>query len=61
MVSAAGGKKGYVAPGRQDVYKALRRQGKSKKLAAQIANAGRTAAGRKAMARKAASHRKGKR
>jgi uncharacterized protein (DUF302 family) len=58
MVSAAGGKKGYVAPGRQDVYRALRRQGKSKKLAAQIANAGRTAAGRKAMARKAARSRK---
>lgn len=58
MVSAAGGKKGYVAPGRQDVYRALRRQGKSKKLAAQIANAGRTVAGRKAMARKAARNRK---
>lgn len=58
MVSSAGGRKGYVAPGRQDVYKALRRQGKSKTLAAQIANAGRTAAGRKAMARKAARSRK---
>ena len=47
-----------IAPGRRDVYEALRRQGKSKKLAAQIANAGRTAAGRKAMARKAARTRK---
>lgn len=51
-------RKGYIAPGRRDVYEALRRQGKSKRLSAQIANAGRTAAGRKRMARKAARSRK---
>jgi uncharacterized protein (DUF302 family) len=51
-------RKGYIAPGRQDVYEALRRQGKSKRLSAQIANAGRTSAGRHAMAKKAARTRK---
>jgi len=57
MVSSRGGKFGYVAPGRQNVYKALRRQGKSKSTAARIANAGRTKVGRVAMARKAARSR----
>lgn len=51
-------RKGYIAPGRRDVYEALRRQGKTKKSAARIANAGRTSAGRKTMARKAAKSRK---
>lgn len=58
MVSSAGGKKGYVAPGRHRAYKALRRKGKSKKVAAKIANAGRTKAGRSRMAKKAARTRK---
>lgn len=58
MVSARGGKFGFVYPSRQDVYRALRRKGKSKKIAAMIANAGRTIIGRKAMARKAARTRK---
>ena len=39
MVSARGGRYGYVAVGRQDVYRALRRHGMSRKQAAQIANA----------------------
>lgn len=60
MVSSAGGKKGFVYKNRQDVYRALRRQGKSKSLSAQIANEGHTSAGRKAMARKAARTRKAK-
>jgi uncharacterized protein (DUF302 family) len=52
MVSDAGGKKGFVYASRQDVYRALRRQGKTKSTAAAIANAGRSRAGRQAMARK---------
>lgn len=58
MVSSRGGKFGFVYPGRQNVYKALRRQGKSKTVAAKIANAGRTHAARSAMARKGARKRK---
>lgn len=66
MVSSAGGRKGYVCKGRHNVYKALRRQGKSKALAAAIANAGctkhtdgtRLEPGRKRMAKKAARTRK---
>lgn len=58
MVSAKGGKHGYVVRSRHDVYRALRRQGKTKTVAARIANAGRTKIGRKMMAKKAASTRK---
>jgi hypothetical protein len=58
MVSAKGGKFGYVRPDRQDVYRALRRQGKTKKAAARIANAGGTHVQRVAMAKKAARTRK---
>lgn len=58
MVSDRGGKFGYVVKGRQDVYRALRRQGKSKAVAAKIANAGRTHAARSRMAKKAARTRK---
>lgn len=58
MVSAKGGKHGYVVRSRHDVYRALRRQGKTKTAAARIANAGRTKIGRKMMAKKAASTRK---
>lgn len=54
MVSSAGGRKGYVSRNRHRAYKALRRKGMSKSSAARIANAGRTAAGRSRMARKAA-------
>lgn len=58
MVSARGGKFGYVEKSRQDVYKALRKQGATKEKAARIANAGITKIGRKKMARKAAATRK---
>lgn len=58
MVSSRGGKYGYVVRSRHSVYRALRRDGKSKKVAAMIANAGDTAAKRSAMARKAARTRK---
>ena len=61
MVSARGGKWGYVVRSRHDVYRALRRKGKSKKIAAMIANAGRTSSGRRSMARKAARTRRRKR
>lgn len=54
MVSDRGGKYGFVYKGRQDVYRALRRHGMTKKKAAQISNAGRTHAQRSRMARKAA-------
>ncbi|MFF8482341.1 DUF7218 family protein [Streptomyces antibioticus] len=58
MVSNKGGRAGYVARARQDVYRALRRQGASKSKAARIANAGITRAGRSLMARKAARTRR---
>jgi hypothetical protein len=58
MVSAKGGKFGFVYSSRHDVYRALRRQGKSKTVAARIANAGRTKAGRSRMAKKAARSRR---
>ena len=57
MVSARGGKHGFVYANRHDVYRALRRKGKSKEDAAQIANAGHTQASRSVMARKAAKTR----
>lgn len=58
MVSARGGKYGFVYRSRHDVYRALRRQGKSKKAAARIANAGNTHVARVRMAKKAARTRK---
>lgn len=59
MVSDRGGKYGYVVKSRQNVYRKLvGRYGK--KVAAMIANKGRTKAGRSAMARKAARSRKRK-
>lgn len=58
MVSDKGGKAGFVYRNRQNVYRALRRQGKSKEAAARIANAGHTKIGRQRMARKAARTRK---
>ncbi len=57
MVSDKGGKFGFVYKSRQHVYKKL--VGKyGKKIAAAIANKGRTKAGRSAMARKAARSRR---
>lgn len=61
MVSARGGKYGYVVPSRQNVYKALRRKGYSKTKAARISNAGRTKGARVAMGRKAAAKRRARR
>lgn len=58
MVSSRGGKYGFVYKSRQDVYRALRRQGKSKTVAAKIANAGRNHVERSNMAKKAARTRK---
>lgn len=58
MVSSRGGRFGFVYKSRQAAYRDLREKGKSKKVAAMIANAGRTRAGRSAMARKAARTRK---
>jgi hypothetical protein len=58
MVSDAGGRKGFVYKARQNVYRALRRAGASKRKAAAIANAGRTKAARSRMARKAARTRR---
>jgi translation elongation factor EF-Ts len=57
VVSAAGGRKGYVCKNRHDAYRALRRKGMTKRKAARIANEGCTKAGRKRMARKAARRR----
>lgn len=63
LVSDRGGRAGFVYRSRQDVYRALRRQGKTPAVAAAIANAGRTRAGRSRMGRQAARtrRRRGKR
>lgn len=61
MVSARGGKHGFVYRSRHNVYRALRRRGASKRKAARIANEGRTRTGRSVMARKAAATRKRRR
>lgn len=58
MVSAKGGKYGFVARSRQRVYKALRKRGYSKEKSARIANAGVTAVQRSSLAKKAAKTRK---
>lgn len=47
-----------ITPGRRDVYERLKAKGMSKRKAARIANAGKTKAGRSAMARKAARTRR---
>lgn len=53
MVSAAGGRRGYVHRTRHKAYRGIRRKTRlSKTRAARIANAGRTHAQRSAMARK---------
>lgn len=58
MVSAAGGKKGFVYSSRHNVYRALRAKGFSKEKAARISNAGNTHGKRVRMAKKAARTRK---
>jgi hypothetical protein len=58
MVSSRGGKHGFVYHSRFSTYRALRREGKSKKTAAMIANAGKSHAARSRMAKKAARTRK---
>lgn len=58
MVSSRGGKYGFVFRGRQNVYRALRRQGASKSKAARIANAGHFRPQRSRMAKKAARTRR---
>lgn len=52
MVSSRGGKYGFVYRSRHKAYRALRRKGMTKSMAAAIANAGRTFAGRSRMAKK---------
>jgi len=58
MVSSKGGKHGYVARSRHNVYRALRRKGMSKSKAARISNAGTSGAARSRMSRKAARTRR---
>jgi hypothetical protein len=59
MVSARGGKYGFVYKSRHKVYRALRnKRGLSKTVAAKISNAGRTHAQRSRMAKKAARTRR---
>lgn len=58
MVSSRGGKYGFVYRNRHKAYRRLRAQGKSQKVAAMIANAGKNFAGRSRMAKKAARTRK---
>lgn len=58
MVSARGGRHGYVVASRHKAYRRLRSKGMSKSKAARISNAGRTFAGRSRMARKAARTRR---
>lgn len=58
MVSARGGKFGFVYTSRQNVYRKLRSKGMSKSKAARISNAGRSHVQRSAMSRKGALHRK---
>ena len=60
MVSARGGRHGFVHRTRHRVYRALRRQGAPKDKAARISNAGETRPQRSAMARKAARTRRTK-
>lgn len=50
-----------IAPNRRNAYESIKKSvGGNKSVAAAIANAGRTKAGRSAMARKAAKTRKGR-
>lgn len=58
MVSARGGRWGFVYRKRWATYRALRRKGASKSKAARISNAGLTRVQRSVMARKAARTRR---
>lgn len=58
FVSSRGGKWGYVVRSRHRAYRALRRKGMTKKIAAMIANRGDTFVERSAMARKGARKRR---
>lgn len=58
MVSARGGKHGFVYRSRHRAYRSMRRKGKTKRSAARISNAGRTFPQRSRMARKAARTRR---
>jgi hypothetical protein len=58
MVSARGGKYGFVYRERQATYLALRRHGKSKSEAARISNGGRTHIQRSRMSRQGAMTRR---
>jgi hypothetical protein len=58
MVSDKGGRAGFVYKMRQRVYKALRREGKTKTEAAKIANAGNTRQERHVMGQKSARTRR---
>jgi hypothetical protein len=60
VVSDRGGRHGFVYRSRHNVYRALRRKGKSQITAAKISNAGRSRGGRSRMAKKGARTRKGK-
>lgn len=60
MVSDRGGRFGFVYKSRQDTYRALRRKGIPKGIAAAIANGGRSHEARSRMAKKAARTRKAK-
>lgn len=60
MVSARGGRHGFVYRSRHSAYRALRRKGKSKRVAAMISNRGDSFGERSAMARKGWRGRKGK-
>lgn len=63
MVSSRGGRAGFVYKSRHSAYRALRRKGKSKKVAAMIANRGDSFGERSQMAKKGwrGRKRKGKR
>lgn len=59
MVSDKGGKKGFVYRTRHKAYRGIRKATSlTREAAARIANAGRTRAGRSAMAKKAAATRR---
>lgn len=60
MVSARGGRYGFVYRSRQKAYRALRKQGLTKQAAARISNGGLTHAQRSIMARKGARTRQAK-
>lgn len=58
IVSDRGGKYGFVFRSRQKAYRALRKHGMPKSMAAAISNGGRTHVQRVSMARKAAATRR---